>query len=428
MKSIDRSKTPDFSLIEKINIKKPLIKKLHNDIPLYILNAGNEDVLRLEVVFEAGAKYADYPLVASFTNMMMMEGTKNRNSKEIAEQLDFYGAYLHLNADRDFGEATLFTLTKHFEKTLEILIDILRNPTFPGEELSVLIDNKRQKFQIDEQKVKTLAAKKFNKVVFGKDNIYGRNTTISDFDSLTVQQLKHFHSRLYHSKNCKVIISGKINDEVLTILENYFQLNQAPKDFISDHKFSGLSSSDERKHYIEKPDAVQTAIRIGKPMINKHHKDYPGLQILNTILGGYFGSRLMMNLREEKGYTYGVGSVVASLKHSGYFTTVCEVGADATNDAVKEIYYEISRLINEPIDNEELSRVRNYMLGDFVRLFDGPFAQAEAIRSVIDFDMDESYYEKYLQTLREITPSELQELAVKYFQPDSMYEIVAGKK
>jgi zinc protease len=427
MKSVNRNIAPDFSLIEKVNIIKPVIQKLHGCIPLYILNAGNEDVLRLEVVFEAGAKYADHPLTASFTNLMMIEGTKNRNSKEIAEQLDFYGAYLHLNADRDFAEATLYTLSKHFEKTLEILTDILKNPIFPNEELSVLIENKRQKFQIDEQKVKTLAAKKFSETVFGKENIYGRNSTISDFDSLTQQQLKDFHSRLYHSKNCKVIISGKIDDEVLTVLEKQFHLNDTTIEFVSDHKFIGITSSEERKHYIEKPDAVQTAIRIGKPMINKHHEDYPGLQILNTILGGYFGSRLMMNLREEKGYTYGVGSVIASLKHSGYFTTVCEVGVEATRDAVKEIYCEISRLINEPVDEDELSRVRNYMLGDFVRLFDGPFAQAEAIRSVLDFELDETYYEKYLHVLREITPLELQKLAVKYFQPDSMYEIIAGK-
>ena len=427
MNNIERSKAPEFKLIEKINIQKRVQYNLHGSIPVFVVNAGTEDIIRLEIVFDAGAKYADHPLVASFTNLMINEGTKNRNSKELAEQFDFYGAYVHLNSDRDFAEVTLYTLTKHLENTLELLSDILTNPIFPEEEFSVLLDNKKQKFLIDEQKVKTLAAKKFNEVVFGKGTVYGRNTTITDFDSLSLQQLKDYHTRLFNNKNCRVIISGKIDDSVLAILEKSFQINNPLSAEEKGFEFNGLYPDKVKKHYVEKHDAVQTAIRIGKPMVNKHHIDYPCLQILNTVLGGYFGSRLMMNLREDKGFTYGIGSVVASLKHTGYFTTVCEVGVESTKEAVEQIYIEILRLINEPIGEEELSRVRNYMMGEFVRLFDGPFAQAEAIRSVIDFNLDESYYDRYLKVLREITPEELQQLAKKYLDPDTMYEVIAGK-
>lgn len=426
MNNIERSKMPGFKLIEKINIQKRVQYNLHGSIPVFVVNAGTEDIVRLEIVFDAGAKYTDHPLVASFTNLMINEGTKNRSSKELAELFDFYGAYVHLNSDRDFAEVTLYTLTKHLEKTLELLSDILTNPVFPNEELSVLLDNKKQKFLIDEQKVKTLAAKKFNEVVFGKETVYGRNASINDFDSLSVQQLKDYHARLYNSNNCRVIISGKINDEVLTVLEKSLHFNK-PSQTEKGFEFNGLYSDEVKKHYVEKHDAVQTAIRIGKPMVNKYHPDYPGLQILNTVLGGYFGSRLMMNLREDKGFTYGIGSVTASLKHTGYFTTVCEVGAESTKEAVEQIYIEILRLINEPIEDDELSRVRNYMMGEFVRLFDGPFAQAEAIRSVIDFGLDETYYDRYLKVLREITPDELKRLAKEYLDPESMYEIIAGK-
>ncbi len=427
MIAIDRKLIPGFKVIENIQIQKPHSFKLHGNIPVFVINAGTEDVIRLEIVFDAGAKYAEHPLVASFASFMMNEGTISRTSKEIAEQFDFYGAYVHINSDRDFSEFCLYTLSKHFEKTLEILTDVLTHPTFPNEEFSVLLDNKRQKFLIDEQKVKTLAAKKFNEVVFGRNNPYGRNSALVHFDSLTVQQLKDFHSRLYHDKNARVIISGKINDDVLSILEKTFRLNKLSMKESMFRISTDVNSDAQRNHYVAKDDAVQSAIRIGKPIVNKHHEDYPGLQILNTVLGGYFGSRLMMNLREDKGYTYGVGSVVASLKHTGYFTTVCEVGAGSTNDAVKEIYNEIYRLINEPVEEEELDRVRNYMMGEFVRLFDGPFAQAEAIRSVIDFDLDETYYDRYLKVLRKISPADIQALAKKYLQPDSMFEIIAGK-
>jgi predicted Zn-dependent peptidase len=427
MNLINRTIAPDFRPIEKINIQKRVTLNFHDVIPVTVVNAGSEDVIKLDVIFDAGSKYSNHPLVASFTNLMMNEGTHTRKSAELAEAFDFYGAYVHLNADRDFSEVALYTLTKHFEKTLEIFTDILTNPVFPEEEFSVLLENKKQKFLIDEQKVKALAAKKFGEVVFGKENAYGRNASMEDYNSLTVQQLKDFHLRLYHEKNCRVIISGKITTEVLEVFERSFRLNKAPIDQQKPYEGVGLIGAESKLHFVEKSDAVQAAIRIGKATINKHHADYPGLQILNMILGGYFGSRLMMNLREEKGYTYGVGSVVASLKDTGYFTTICEVGADSTTDAVKEIYYEINRLIKEPVPQEELDRVRNYMMGEFVRLFDGPFSQAEAIRSVIDFDLDEDYYYRYLRVLRDITPLEIQELAKKYLDKDSLYEVVAGK-
>ena len=425
MTVMNRNIPPEFKTIEKVNIIKPRFMLLHGKIPLYILNAGTEDVLRLELVFDAGAKYDAHPLTASFTNWMLNEGTKGKTSKEIAELFDFYGSYLHLSSDRDFAEITLYTLGKHFKNTLVLLSEILTESNFPEEEFSVLIDNKKQKFHIDEQKVKTLAAKKYSEVVFGKENCYGRSTTIEHYNTLKVQQLKDFYRRLYHENNVRVIISGKVEDDILKILEDHFKLNKSAE--LETYRFSEISPAEEKKHYVEKSDAVQSAIRIGKTMVNKHHKDYAGLQILNTILGGYFGSRLMMNLREDKGYTYGVGSVVASLKDSGYFTTVCEVGADVTKEAIREIYIEMERLLEEPVEMDELDRVRNYMLGEFVRLFDGPFAQAEAIRSVVDYNLDETYFEQYVNVLRGITPADLQHLAQRYLQPDSMYEIVAGK-
>ena len=426
MKIINRNIAPAFKLIEKININKPKIIKLHRSIPVYVLNAGTEDVIRMEVVFNAGSKFSNFPLVATITNLMLNEGTKTRSSKVLAEQLDYYGAYLNLDSNRDFAETTLYTLEKHFEKTLDLFTDILVNSSFPDEELSVLLENKKQKFKIDEQKVKTLAIKKFNEVIFGKEHFYGRNVQLLDYDLITVQQLKDFYKRLYNKNNCKVIISGKITDEVLKRLENYFNVNDFDNlnnSFIPQN----ITSSTDKKHFVEKAGAVQSSIRIGKPLINKHHKDYAGLQIINTILGGYFGSRLMSNLREDKGYTYGVGSIVASLVGTGYFSVVCEVGVNTTKSAIGEIYKEIERLIDKQVSNNELKRVRNYMLGEFVRLFDGPFAQAEALRSVIDFNLDEKYYENYLYILRNITTSEIQQLATKYLQPETMFEVVAGK-
>jgi len=426
VETINRSKAPDYKLIDKINISKPEILKINNNIPLFVLNSGTEDVVRLEIVFNAGSKYSESPLISSVTNAMLYEGTKTLSSKELSEKIDFFGAYVMLNADRDYAQATLYSLGKHFAKTLELFTDLINNPSFAEHELNILLENKVQKYKIDEQKVKTLSAKKFNEVVFGKKHYYGRNIQLPHFGLINSQQLNYFHTRLYNKNNCKVIISGKITDNILKELQNNFMINDF-ENVSNSYVLQNISPSTQKKHFVEKADAVQSSIRIGKPMVNKNHDDFIGLQILNTILGGYFGSRLMSNLREDKGYTYGVGSVVASLVDYGFFTTVCEVGSDYTKSAITEIYKEIQRLIDEPVGLDELERVKNYMLGDFLRSFDGPFAQAEAFRSVNDFNLDEKYFEKFLEIVKTITPNKIQQLAVKYLQPHSMYEIVAGK-
>lgn len=424
METINRTIVPDFKLIEKFNISKPEKFKINSIIPLFSFNCGTEDVIRLEVVFNAGSKYFKNPLFASVTNSMLYEGTKKLTSKELSEKIDFYGAYLMLNTDRDYASVTLYSLGKHFAHTLELFMDLINNPSFNEYELNILLENKLQNFKIDEQKVKTLSAKKFNEVIFGKEHYYGRNVQLSYFDLINTQQLNEFHTRLYTKHNCKVIISGKITDKIINTLEANFMINDFEnKNFVTQN----LTTLSQKKHFVEKADAVQTSIRIGKPIINKNHEDFIGLQILNTILGGYFGSRLMSNLREDKGYTYGVGSAAASLVDYGFFTTVCEVGTEYTKLAINEIYKEIQRLIDEPVGLNELERVKNYMLGDFLRSFDGPFAQAEAFRSVNDFSLDENYFIKFINVVKTISPEELQQLAIKYFQHNSLYEIVAGK-
>ena len=177
---------------------------------------------------------------------------------------------------------------------------------------------------------------------------------------------------------------------------------------------------------INKPGAVQTAIRIGSATINKRHPDYPGLKILDAILGGYFGSRLMKNIREEKGYTYGISSSLTSLDLSGYKVISTEVGRINTQKTIDEIYKEIRLLQTVPVGRDEMAVVRNYMSGEMVRMFDGPFALAESFRSAWEFGLDNSYYHRLAEKIITIEPDEIIELARKYYNIDELYEVTAG--
>jgi predicted Zn-dependent peptidase len=189
-----------------------------------------------------------------------------------------------------------------------------------------------------------------------------------------------------------------------------------------------LDTTKQRTHFIEKPDAIQSAVRVGRLLFNKKDPDYFKFQVLNTVLGGYFGSRLMANIREDKGYTYGIGSGLASLVNGGYFFISTEVGVDVTNNTLSEIYKEIKLLREQPVNNEELETVRNYVLGQFLRSVDGPYSLADKFKAIWEFGLGYDYFENYFKAVKTITPKEIQELANKYLQEEDLIELVVGKK
>ena len=223
-------------------------------------------------------------------------------------------------------------------------------------------------------------------------------------------------------------MAGKVDDDVLSLLDNHFGGNDWNAITTPSIKDLPIITSANREQLILKEDAMQSAIRIGKVLFNKTHPDFQPLQILNTLFGGYFGSRLMSNIREDKGYTYGIGSGIASLQNSGYFFISTEVGVDVCKDALKEIYFEMNRLREELVPEDELQLVKNYLLGMFLRSVDGPFAMAERFKGIMEYNLNYDYFDRYIATIKEISASQLRSLANSYFDKDSMIELVVGKK
>lgn len=427
MISLNRTLPPKFKNIEKINIIKAETHTLGNNIALYLINAGAQDIVKIDFIFNAGHWFQERPLVSSITCAMFNEGTSKLTSAQIAEKLDFHGAHLLVGADKDKGNVSLVTLNKFLPQTIEIAEDVIKNSIFPQKEFETYINKKKQSFTVENTKVKTLAKRKFEQIVFGERHPYGMQANIEDYDSLTISHLKNFHSGYYSSGNCKIIVSGKINDTVLKQIETFFGGADWQKNFKAGERSFKTETSSEKLNLVAKDDAVQSALRIGKSLFNRNHPDYIGMQVLNTVLGGYFGSRLMSNIREDKGYTYGIGSAMASYLNAGYFAVVSEVGADVCRAAVKEIYFEIKRLREELIPEDELTLVKSYILGDLLRSFDGPFALAESLKSVLDYGLDYTYYDRLVATVKNITADELIALANKYFQEESLIEVIAGK-
>jgi predicted Zn-dependent peptidase len=426
MSQLDRSAAPPLREIESITIPPVSQLSLSNGTPVYIINAGSQDVMKMEMIFDAGRWQESQRAVAATTSKLLPEGTISKSAQQVAEEIDFYGATIQTEATIDYGLVTLYSLNKHLDHLFPLLQEVIYEPTFPEKELKTYIQNSKQRLMVNLQKVDFLAHREFNESLYGKEYPIGYTTAPEDYDTIDSTHLKHFHAAQYKSGNCKIILAGKIADATLELLEKYFGKNKIDKGGNGQYRIQPIKSFTERKVFALKKDAVQSGIRIGKMLVNKLHPDYPTLRILNTILGGYFGSRLMQNLREEKGYCYGVHSSIASYLHSAHMAITTEVGGEVTRDAVREIYHEVDRLRSDLVPEEELHLVRNYMLGVFLGDVDGPFNVAEVMRGLIVYGLDETFFYQLVDRIKTVTPAELQQMAIKYLDPESMLEVVAG--
>jgi predicted Zn-dependent peptidase len=278
---------------------------------------------------------------------------------------------------------------------------------------------------VNREKVQNLAIDNFFESLFGKSHPYGYQILEQNFENITPKVLSDFHHSYYTPGNMAIIISGKIHERTEELLNLHYG-NTILKDFPEEITANQFKSENPKKVHLNKAGTVQTAIRIGSTTINKRHPDYPGLKVLDSILGGYFGSRLMKNIREEKGYTYGISSSLSSLDLSGYKVISTEVGQKYCQRTIDEIYKEIGILQKVHVSKKEMDVVRNYMSGEMLRMFDGPFALAESFKSAWEFGLDNRYYYSLYEKIRTITPDEITQLAKTYYNLDELYQITVG--
>ncbi|CAN5567689.1 pitrilysin family protein [soil metagenome] len=425
---IDRKISPDFKTVDKIEMIRATEKRLKNNIPVYSINAGSQELIKIEFLFGAGMYQQKMPLQATTVNSMLEEGTSKMNAAQIADAVDYYGSFLEVGVSQDNASVVLYTLNKHLKSTISVVEDVIKNATFPHDELNTHLTNKKQKFDVNNQKVATMARKHFSELIFGPKHPYGINVQDVDFENIKRSHLIDFYKSYYRSNCCKIVLAGKINEDVFSLLDEHFGAEDwAGENATISNKIEIISET-KREQLIYKEDALQSAIRIGKVLFNKTHPDFQSVQILNTVFGGYFGSRLMSNIREDKGYTYGIGSGIASLQNAGYFFISTEVGVDVCKNAINEIYIEMDSLRKNLIPEDELQLVKNYLLGTFLRSVDGPFAMAERFKGILEYNLSYDYFDSYIATIKSVSASQLRDLANIYFDKESMIELVAGKK
>lgn len=408
---------PDF------NIEKQL---LDNQIPIKYIDAGSQELTKLQIVFPAGISYQEKSLQAYFTGKMLKEGSQNYSASQLAETIDFYGAFLDVKVTRDHSIIHLISLNKHLDKILALIVDFLTQPLFLKRELSVIKDLEKQKFLHRLQKVKNQAQRAFTQEIFGNNHPYGKHAAVEDFDQISQEHLQSFFRKFYQISNAKIYLGGMVSSKILNTLNLHFGNIKSFKCPLVPMDMS-VNQSPQKDILIEKKVALQTAIRMGKLCMDRKAEDFPAFALTQTILGGFFGSRLMQNIREDKGYTYGIHSNVQHLKHASVFSIASEVGSDLSLLAMDEIDHELKNLRVGLVPDNELSLVKNYMSGSLLRSLNGPFSLGEMIKMLDEYDLEDNYYRNFLIAIQVTSSEKIRNIAQKYLHEDSMTRVRVGK-
>lgn len=424
--SLDRKTPPELNPSADILIPEVQTFNLSNGIPVHLLQGGTQEVVRIDFLFHAGSWFQKKSLQASATASAMRLGADGISSHKISETFDFYGAYLSAEPEKDQSALGLLCLSKDFQTLLPLFGKIIQKPDFPQEEVRIFLSNKRQEFLVNMQKVQTLARRHFVPLVLGAEHPYANIDNEEDYVNLKAEDLKSFHKEFFHYANCRIILAGRPPENWLQMLDETFGAKWGAMDTpplveppIMIYPQPGI----ERIH---KEGALQAALRIGKRIINKQHPDFPALSVANNLLGGFFGSRLMQNIRQDKGFTYGIGSLLVSFHHEGMFFVSTQVGTQVCKEATDEIFKELDRLCSEPAQDDELEILRNYLVGAMVRSLDGPFAQADKFRDLIGQGLDFNFTKRSIEEIRSFTAESILQTAQKYLDPASMSTIIAG--
>lgn len=405
---------------------KPYTKYvLDNGVEVYTIDAGSQEVLQLEMVFYAGNSYETANTVAAATNQLLKNGTSTRTAFEINEAFEYYGGYCNRSCFNETALVSLHTLSKYLHELLPVIKDMITDAVFPENELKIFKQNSKQKLTVNLKKCDFVANRLMDAYLYGEQHPYGKYTTAADYDALTTEQLKHHFNEYYVNGNCVIFVAGKLPADLFEQLNQQFgTLNLKPH--TSQLKtVNTITPATEKKYRIQNdPKGVQGAIRMATHFPNRHHPDFTKMMVLNTVLGGYFGSRLMSNIREDKGYTYGIHSFVQNHLQDSALVISTEAGKDVCEAAVTEIYREMKILREELIDGEELLLVRNYLIGIILGDLDGPFHIISRWKNIILNNLDEQYFYNSVDTIKNISAEELKQLANRYYVEDKFYELV----
>ncbi|QNE38087.1 insulinase family protein [Hymenobacter sp. NBH84] len=422
---LDRTVAPPVQPLASVTLPAADVLSLPNGARLHVLRNSAQPVVRLQIIFPAGKWYESGPSVSLLTARMLLEGTRTRTARQIADTVAFYGASLECEQGFDRATLTLYCLTRHLEQLLPLVLDVATEAAFPEPEFDLLKTRTIQNVRIERQKNGYLASERFSSNLYGSAYPYGVTFDEELFQKIPVEAVQIFYQTAYRMPAAELFVCGDISSTQQQLIADLFGQVQAQADApITVASLSPVSSPLQDQVVVA--DSLQSSLRIGRLWVPPTHPDYHPLQVLVKVLGGYFGSRLMKNIREDKGFTYGIHASVSLREHATSLVIGTDVNAASTEAAIKEIRYELTQLQQELIPTEELQTVKNYMIGKFANELSTVFEQCDKYKSLVFLNLPNTYYADFLNNINTVNDDQLRVLAQKYLSPEEMIEVIAG--
>jgi zinc protease len=420
MTTLDRSQAPPFQLSSDFSLAQPEIFSLGSGVNLFAFRQLQQDAVKLELIFTAGKWYEPALGISHFASQMLPKGTNGKNSFQIAEALDSLGAHLEISPGFDVSTLSLFALRNKLLAAVSILSEILERPAFNEMDLRQMKDIFIQGLRVNNQKTSVVASKKIRQVIFGDAHPYGSSVEEADVTRISVTAISEFYHRQFSLQSAMLV--GRLTDaelkEVISLISTGRSRESEERRF---ERASGLSQA------IAQPGSVQASLRLGKKCIVKgDNKEYFDAVMFNHILGGFFGSRLMKNIREEKGLTYGIHSSLHHFLHDSFWAISAEVNQLNAAAAIAEIKHEIIALQEQLVPEDELDVARNHFIGSWQSENSTMFAIAEKVKSIQLWGLPPDYYTHLLKHIQHITPLQIQAVAQSHFDTQDLLEIQVG--
>ncbi|MFN3759078.1 MAG: M16 family metallopeptidase [Algoriphagus aquaeductus] len=421
---LDRSQAPEFKIPGDFEFINPTSFQLKSGIPLFFIPTPSVDAVKLEVVGKS--KRSNLPLlhalVPSFTLQMLLEGTHTHSERSLSEFFDFHASEVHPLLSFSHEGLSLLSTKKHVFEVLPVFSSLFTEANFPKENIEKRKSQRKLSLQLEKEKSSSRASQLFRSALFGKEHPFGLEITESHVDLIQSELLQSYYDQvLWHDS--EVFLCGNLSESeiesILSILESL-----PLRTFKGPEKTTTPITTTELHE--ERPDALQSSIRIGSWSIPKSHPDYFALSVFNTILGGYFGSRLVKNIREDKGHTYGISSSLAEIGDYNYWVIGADVQKAFKDEVIQEIHLEIRKLCQEPVGIEELEVVRNYLIGQMLSKFSTSFDLMDRFRAVHYSGLDLSFFQSKLNFLKTFTAEDLLRIGNIYFSSPPFVEVVVG--
>ena len=424
----DRTRQPPTAPLTDVRLDFPACQTLTCGMPLWVIDGGDQQVCQLSVYVEGGTMHQQHSLQAALTAQMCLEGSAAYSTRDIAEMLDYHGAGKMSQCHDTMSQITLSTITEHYHKLLPVVCDSLARALLPEQELEVYKRQYASSYATMRGRVAHRARVELRRLRYGDGHPLVEDVTPDDIMSLTPDDISRFYRRFYHPSNCRLVLAGRVNDQMISATDRAFSQWLDPDDQRAPQLSWQTNPSPQMLSVVDCPGAVQAAIAMAIDTIGRSHPDYLALRMLCTVLGGYSGSRLMTVVREQMGYTYGINAYLAGREHDGYVGVSTECDQRHVSQVIDLVKHEMQQLCDQLISDHELSQVRQFMLSDQAKTLDTPFSLASYVASTWLYGVYPDYYNQQINTILHTTAVRLREVAQRYFDLDRLRIVIAGDR